>query len=312
MCLFPWVISMQTVFRAVAVAGLVCGGWAGPARAGFGVAVSFNDQAGTYASYYGEIAAGVQAAGAAWSSHIAGTSGTIRIQVNFDNEPTASSASTTTQFVGTDGATSVYQQGALAAVLNGYSPAGTAYDAVLNIGTSYLANTLWFDPNPAARTAPVPADRVDAESVFLHEFGHILVFNGFRNQTNGTLPGAYESTFDRATTFDGRNFYFTGARAEAVYGGPVPLTYGNIFHVGNNAPRPGADLVPDLMNGVVYDYQTRYAISALDLAIAADVGVPIMTAAATVPEPASAALLVVALVVVGHRAGRRRAAVGVD
>jgi hypothetical protein len=55
--------------------------------------------------------------------------------------------------------------------------------------------------------------------------------------------------------------------------GPVPITYGNPFHLGNNSPRPGSDLIPDLMNGVVYYYQTRYDISALDLAIAKDAGV---------------------------------------
>ena len=37
----------------------------------------------------------------------------------------------------------------------------------------------------------------------------------------------------------------------AAYGGPVPLTYGNIAHLANNEPRPGSDLLEELMNGVV-------------------------------------------------------------
>ena len=287
----------SSFFRGMMLSAACCTWTATPCRADpFQVAVSFNDQAGTYSAYYSEIVAGVQAAGADWAGHIANTSGTLRIQVNFDNEPTASAGSVSTEYVGTDGANNFFRQGALARVLDGYSAPGSSYDAVLNIGSNYLANTLWFDPNPTLRTAPIPTDKIDAESVFIHEFTHMLVFNGFQNQTNGTYQDNGKSTFDRYTQFDGSNFYFDGSRAEALYGGPVPLTYGNIYHVGNNAPRPGSDLIPDLMNGVVSNYQTRYDLSALDLAMAADTGVPIITPAA-VPEPGSMILACVGLLV---------------
>jgi hypothetical protein len=54
----------------------------------------------------------------------------------------------------------------------------------------------------------------------------------------------------------------------------------------------GTDLVPDLMNGVVFYRGTRYGVSALDLAIMADIGLPITTA---VPEPGTTALLLAGL-----------------
>jgi len=41
------------------------------------------------------------------------------------------------------------------------------------------------------------------------------------------------------------------------------------------SPRPGSDLIPDLMNGVVFDRGTSYDISPLDLAILADAGVDV-------------------------------------
>jgi len=105
--------------------------------------------------------------------------------------------------------------------------------------------------------------------------GHIIGFNGWKNGTNGLLPSNYESTFDEKTIFNGSNLFFTGASAVAVYGGNIPLTYNNYGHLGNNSPRPGSNLVPDLMNGVVYNRGSRYNISSLDLAILSDIGLPI-------------------------------------
>ena len=271
------------------------------AEAGFQVAVTFNDPGGAYSSYYGGLATEIEAAGADWSRALPNTAGVLTIQVDFANIPTVSSASTTSVFAGTDGPYSVLEQGALAKVTPGVGSPGASPDAVINVGTGYL-NRLYFDPAPDARTAPIPYGKVDALSVFIHEFGHILVFNGFRNAYNGTLPGGYESTFDALTAFDGTNFYFTGPRAEAIYGGPVPLTFGNIFHLGNGSRRPGSDLLSDLMNGVVYYPEHRYDISPLDLAIVEDTGITLRA----VPEPSSLALLVAGASVLAVHVRRRR------
>ncbi len=108
-------------------------------------------------------------------------------------------------------------------------------------------------------------------SVFLHEFAHAIAFNGWQDGTNGSYPGDYKSTFDELKSFDGTNFYFNGTNAMGLYGAPVPITFGNVTHIGNEAPRPGSDLIPDLMNGVVFFRGTRYGITPLDLAIIADI-----------------------------------------
>jgi hypothetical protein len=62
--------------------------------------------------------------------------------------------------------------------------------------------------------------------------------------------------------------------------GPVPLTIGNIYHVGNDAGHPGSDLANDLMNGVVGLVGKSPGPSLLDLAIFEDVGVPMRSAVA--------------------------------
>jgi hypothetical protein len=144
------------------------------------------------------------------------------------------------------------------------------------INPNYLANVLWFDPDPLSRTGPTDPNKTDAMSVCIHELGHALAYNGWMNGSTGELPQTYMSTFDRHVNFDGDDFWFEGANAMAVYGGPVPITFGNPFHLGNWAPRPGDDLIPELMNGVVFYNGQRYSISELDWAVLKDAGIAIV------------------------------------
>lgn len=143
---------------------------------------------------------------------------------------------------------------------------GTEHDIVIQADIDYLLNSVYFGNNS------VP-DRVSAVSAFLHELGHGIGFVGWRDHTTGILPGAYQTPFDMHILMKDGFPYFEGVNAAKVYGGPVPLTYGNMFHLGNPAPKPGADLVDDLMNGVIFKAATAYPISDLVLAILADLGI---------------------------------------
>ncbi len=144
--------------------------------------------------------------------------------------------SATSAFVNNLGGVNVFEQSVANEIRTGVDPNGTMPDLYLIFEPSYLTGELWFDPNPQARTAPVPANKTDAYSVLLHELTHALGFNGWRDSTTAAVPGSppYESTFDQWETFDGTNLYFNGPAAEAVYGGPVPITYGNNWHIGNS------------------------------------------------------------------------------
>ena len=241
-------------------------------------ALSFNDPNATYQSYYAEIQSNFMAAANEWSTHLVSPlPRTIDVQVRFLPDVVRSSGhSATSAFVSTVGGVNVFAQGFVYKIATGHEPNNITPDVYLDFQPDYLANNLWFDPDPAARTAPVPNNRTDAYSVIIHELTHAIAFNGWRDSHTGTLPGSppYESTFDINETFDGTNFYFTGPRAEAIYGGPVPVTYGDNFHVGNSPPRPGYNLLYDLMNGIVFYFGRRYDLSALDLAIATDAFAP--------------------------------------
>ena len=238
--------------------------------------VSFVDPGNAHSASYAAITAHIQAAGARWAGYLAG-SGSLEVQVEFTTAiPRIDGASFSNGFVHKNGARDVYEQGAAFEVRTGTDPNGAMPDIRFRINPDYLANEVWLDPNPTKRSDPIPANHIDGMSLFIHELGHAFLFSGWMDGTTGALSATYMSTFDEQVQFDGNNFYFVGANAQARYGGPVPLTYGNPGHVGNNSPRPGADLVNDLMFGPFYSYQKRYDITALDLAIAKDAGVALL------------------------------------
>lgn len=262
-----------------------------PAAATVMYTITIDDPGGTFAAFHDPITSNVLAAGARWSQFLLGDA-TIDLLIGFSQIPSATGNSLTSGFVRNNGTFNVFEQGAAAEVRTGVDPNGASPDGLITIGTSYLANELAFDPHPTVRGDPIPAGKTDAVSVFLHEIGHILAINGFRNELNGSLPADFESTFDEQTIFDGTNFFFIGPRATAQYGKPVPLTFGNYRHLGNASPGPGSDLVPDLMNGVALFRDTRYDISTLDINILCDVGLPGQSCQGPViPEPSTWLLL---------------------
>jgi hypothetical protein len=256
--------------------------------------VSFDDPGQSFAPFYPLITDSFLTAGQEWSRFLVGT-GTIDTLISFNPSiPTAESASTISVPIGTVGPRTLVEQGAANKIRTGMDPNGASADARLTIGTDYLKNELFFG------AGPIPSTKTDAQSVFLHELGHIFAFNGFLNPA--TLSAvSFISTFDQDVVFDGTNFFFAGPAATALFGDEVPLTLGNGAHLGNSAPGPGADLVPDLMNGVMFDRGRRYEISALDLAIARDVGIEVVA----VPEPATVLLLAMGALGLGGAAWRR-------
>jgi hypothetical protein len=271
-----------------------------PAGAEFTVGVSFNDPAGAFTSHHGSIAATLAAAGERWGRHLGG-SAHIDVRVEFDPTiATSTGRSATSGFVGTDGVTSFFEQGVAYELRTGIDLNGPEPDAFVTIGTGYLGS-LWYETDLQNRTGNLPADRVDAYSVFLHEFGHILAFNGWLDAVTGAASTPYLSPFDAFVAPSGGGLAFIGPEAMSLHGGPVPLTAGNLYHLGNEPPGPGAELGSDLMTGLSFLAGRRYSLSDLDLAIASDVGLSVVR---PVPEPGSVVLI--ALGIAGLATLRRR------
>jgi hypothetical protein len=287
----PWAVSATLAISSAS------------AHAAITSSVSFNDPFGQATSLYSAIDSHVAAALAAWGTSLTGSANVaVRIDIS-DATPRATGASIASGFVRAAGSYNVFEQGLAYELRTGIDPNGAASDVVLTLNPNYLANELWFDPNPTLRSAAVATNRTDAMSVFLHEFGHAIGFNGWGDAVTGVPPATYRSTWDDLVSFNGANTFFNGARAIGLYGAPVPITYGNNFHIGN-LPGPGSNLVPDLMNGVQFNRGTRYNISSMDLAILSDVGVGVL-AVTPVPEPATYAMFAMGLLALGWRMNRQ-------
>src|SRR5208282_4760680 len=150
-------------------------------------------------------------------------------------------------------------------------------DVEIAFQTAYVMREFWWDPDPTARTAPVPSGRLDALSVILHELGHAMAFNGWIDPQSGKLSGRYMSTYDRWVQWDGRDFHFDGPNATKIYGKPILLahTVNNYHHLGEERADVPTDLLlrNDLMTGYHFQWARRYSVSPLDIAILKDCGI---------------------------------------
>lgn len=194
------------------------------------------------------ITSHLQEAGRRWVNKLA-VSGprSIEVIVAVSNIPTASGASLVTGYVGTVNGRDTFEQGVAAELRTGVDPNGADNDAIITFGLTYLRTELWFDPNPQTRTATVPVDKTDAMSTVLHEFGHILAYNGFADLNTGQPPATYWSTWDR-WMIPGQPTLFSGPFSVAAWGSLPDLTIGNLMHWGNAAQAAsgsGVEICPD-------------------------------------------------------------------
>jgi Ca2+-binding RTX toxin-like protein len=240
--------------------------------------VTVVDTTGRGAGFLSALSANAWAAANLWSSYLVGQ-GTISVRVNIVELGTNGANGHSPAYVVTNnvGGMTITQEGAASELLTGVDPNGTAPDIEINVDPDYVFSGLWFDPNPGSGNATVPANLLDGFSMLLHEMGHALAFNGWRDWATGVLPGNTMSVYDQYVVLSGGHRYFVGPNAQAVYGGPIPLNDGNYTHYGNTSGDLSADLTHGLMNGVVFVAGRRSAISELDLAILKDTGLQVAT-----------------------------------
>jgi hypothetical protein len=266
--------------------------------------VSINDTTGRYTALYSTMIQNCRIAGQTWSNKIiTSPSASIEVQVNILDVPSnrGGGGSVTHVYVGKKNGINTFEQGAAAELKSGVDPNGADPDIAIELDPDYIDTQLYWDPSASTRTAPIPNNRIDDMSVWLHELGHAIAMNGWKDWTTAILPpGSGQSPFDALVGTVAGNNYFYGPAAQGIYGGIVPLTYGNLFHFGNSLPRPGSSLIPDLMNGVVFNWGTRYYISPLDLAVLQDTGIPVTA----LPEPEYAMFGVLAITLLARRSPR--------
>jgi hypothetical protein len=246
--------------------------------------IAFVDPGQRFVSLQPTLRTFIELAGNEWAALIPGVGAQMRVAVNLQDGSSGSAGRLSARsFDTTQVSDNLFDQTATARLRYGDAPRPGG-DIELNIDPNYLADFLWFDPDPANRMTSgtaVPQNKIDAYSAILHELGHAFFWNGFRDDA-GNLPSADKSVFDSLISISGDGQpTFTGAETTAFLSGPMPLTKGNIYHVGNRNG-PGEELVAaQLMNGEEFNFGQRYAISELDRKVVAD----LIEAGERPPEP---------------------------
>lgn len=146
-------------------------------------------------------------------------------------------------------------------------------DLIVQVEPHFLAQELWLDPQPQLKTASVPIGKIDAVSVFSHEFGHAIGFQSFRDVVSGEPAPHHMTLFDSFTLKQGAKVVFTGPNILKTMGKTIEITTNNTSqnfrHLGTELPND------DLMNGLSFRRGTRYRVSAIDIAILRDLGLPL-------------------------------------
>jgi len=195
---------------------------------------------------------------------------TINLMVHADPS-IAEVASSPSSWVAT--ATPGVVQSAAESVINtGHQPTSPHpwQDGDIYVNPTFVATQLSYNSHLTPNSV-VPADKVDAVSLFAHEGLHVMGMEGFLNQQSIAPPDVAlteKSNFDALVKYTGSGPQFDGASAEAQNGGnPVELTAGDLYHFGD-----ANTLAYDLMNGDHIYTGYQYQPSALDDGMLVDLG----------------------------------------
>ncbi len=264
----------------------------GPARDGLDAIITVDDQANIDPTLERDIVGLLQAATNDWGQYVTGHA-PLRISLTIA-DTTNGAILASAGFAGsipsgqTIGTQEIWTPASIHALTTGSYIQGTTADINMTLfaGGSNLAN-LFIDPTPEEE-GTVPLLKFDLRTVFRHEMAHGLGFAGFANPDTGivgndiTLFDFHTQSIVNAGTIE--QAVFTGPLAQTAYGlflgtgvdTPIPLTTLNngqaLFHYANSAGDP---LGPLLMNGIGLGTGTSVAISATDLAMLRDVGLPV-------------------------------------
>jgi len=257
-----------------------------------GYEVTVIDQVGGFDDYLGLIRDTTLVAAGDWFSHILGQ-GTVDIEVWIAQTPsdTANGGPVDLRFGGQtelEGRTVTLVEPSLPTELNaGIDAQPTQPEIRITLDPDRLnaaTGSYWFDPDPFDADHRVPDTLVDGVRIMEHELGHGLGMVGYRSLDTGALNDL-ATPFDTFVAFVDGQPYFTGAKSEAVYGGPVPLTPHSFYHYGTDFD---GGVLSGVMNGVISPLGQETALSDLDFAIMDDLGYRMSDYGPTAPSFAAA------------------------
>jgi hypothetical protein len=159
-----------------------------------------------------------------------------------------------------------YTTAFLAESQTGVDPNGSQADAKVYIN---MSDWSLFNTNPSV--APTKS-QYDLTTVLTHEMFHALGFDGLYPSSQG-----YSTTYDTFIQIQNGLPYFIGPKAEAVYGGPVPLDPAS---AGAGSAYYHVKVANDMMSDAISAGTVR-SISSLDVAMMQDLGAPVLVGVVT-------------------------------
>ena len=210
---------------------------------------------------YGDpIEATAEAAWQVWTARFARTA-EIELVIDF-NPGTAVARGTAAISVETGetaGGMPIEMTGVAWELATGEDPNGASTDARVTLETQPGRFAYRTDASQ-----PLAPDKLDALTVMVHEFGHILGVTSRRDDRAVDGP-AVLSAWDRHVDPGADGASFAGPAARLVFGGPVPLVPGDDAHV---------DTASSIMEAGIAFGESAQA-SELDFAMIQDIGVPV-------------------------------------
>ncbi len=235
---------------------------------GNGLTISIQDSSGTLAPYEAGIRQSVAAAWDMWAAHFTRTA-PIEVEIVYQRGDTgvlAYAGSVLEVFTGeTLNGRRISQSGAGSELQTGRDPNGTGADARITIAAD-LTRLVFRD----STDDPMPRDKLDALSIFAHEFGHVLGFRSALDSNGSPAQTSFITNYDRYVSGPGANsLNFTGPNAVEAHGGAILLASSGPSHLAIGG---------DLMASSLSAGQTK-VVGVLDLAVLQDLGLPVTLAA---------------------------------
>ncbi|MCB1985407.1 MAG: hypothetical protein H6936_00635 [Burkholderiales bacterium] len=213
-----------------------------------------------------------------WLDQYINFNGVIDVQINIDETSTGRFSGTgpVHEYLGKINGIDTWENASITESRTGIDIDPETPEFIISIdpNSSYL-DTLWWDPTPRTQTTDeIPANKIDAFSVVLHEILHGLGISGWLDWNTGKHTGNYQSIWDSFITIENGQAYFTGPHATEFVGEFVEVRLGGsqgVYHLGSaNTQQPF--LESSIMNSYHFIYGERYLPGQLEFAILEDLG----------------------------------------
>ena len=202
-----------------------------------------------------------------WGQYLNLGNVTLEIEIDFEDlgNSVLANAGPVLFFDGRVNGNDVFEAGTLREVVTGVDPNGSnRADILVTVNSRAVTDgTFFFGDFSNGNLPPVPRNQIDFFATLLHELGHGFGFLSFLDRNNNN-----RSNFDLQVQQNGSAFSFIGANAQAIFGGPVPLTNVDPSHLSTSIT---SILGPRITFG------ERLLPNRLDVAIFQDLGFPVFS-----------------------------------